>query len=77
MTIAEKNRIMWPEPVEEQMNPEQIALWVERNLDLSKVDYVEFSGSRTQGVWEIERNDDFMAPSEASYARLLEKVKSY
>ena len=77
MTIAEKNRIMWPEPVEEQKNPEQIALWVERNLDLSKVGHVELSGNRAQVIWETGRNDDFFAPSEASYARLLEKVKSY
>lgn len=77
MTIAERNRLIWPDLVNEPDQSELILQWAKNGLNFSDVGYVPFPGNRKMGVWETDPKDNLFAPAKESYVGLMEEIRRY
>lgn len=74
MTIAERNAQRWPELANDNDNAQAIKDWAEHTKRTVKIEYVDYIGSRIQGVLDVSDEKGSLFPSDASYRPLLEKV---
>ena len=74
MTIVERNAQRWPELANDTDNTQAITDWAKHTKRTVEIEYVDYVGSRVQGVLDVSDETNSLFPSDASYRPLLEKA---